>query len=77
MEIIYDEKICVRCGACATESENGGIKFEGGKIIIDENKIEDWQTIAAICPVAAINIKNITSRVQLFALSEDLPKKFL
>ncbi|MBQ7704780.1 MAG: hypothetical protein IJT73_05050 [Selenomonadaceae bacterium] len=63
MKIIYDEKICVRCGACATESENGGIKFECGKIIIDKTKNEDWQTIAAICPVAAIIVKNIISNV--------------
>ena len=77
MEIFYDEKICVHCAACVSESENGGIKFENGKIIIDETKIEDWHTIAVICPVAALTVKNVTSRVQLFVLSEDLPKKFL
>lgn len=59
MEIIYDEKKCVRCGACASESENGGITFQRGKIIIDETKNEDWHAIAAICPVAAITIKKI------------------
>ena len=59
----YDEKICVRCGVCASESENGGIKLERGKIIIDENKIEDWASIAAICPVGALILKNITSSV--------------
>ena len=55
--IKYDENICVRCAACVGESENGGIKFKCGKIIIDETKIEDWHSIAAICPVAAIKIK--------------------
>lgn len=57
--IEYDEKICVKCAACVSESENGGIKFERGKIIIDETKIEDWQTIAAICPVGAIKINQV------------------
>jgi len=60
VEIIYNEKICVKCAACASESENGGIKFERGKIIIDETKIEDWHAIAAICPVAALTVKNLT-----------------
>ena len=54
----YDEKICVRCAACASESENGGVTFQRGKIIIDETKIEDWYSIAAICPVAALNVSN-------------------
>ena len=55
--IEYDEKKCVRCGACASEAENGGIKFRRGKIIIDETKNEDWHAIAAICPVAALLVK--------------------
>ena len=57
MEIIYDEKICVHCAACASESEDGGIKLEDDKIIIDETKIEDWTAIAAICPVGALTVK--------------------
>ena len=63
MEIFYDEKICVHCAACVSESENGGIKFERGKIIIDETKIEDWTSIAAICPVGALILKNVTASV--------------
>ena len=59
--IEYNEKICVNCAACASESENDGIKFERGKIIIDKNKIEDWHAIAAICPVGALTVKNITN----------------
>ena len=58
IQIKYNEKICVRCAACASESENGGIKFERGKIIIDDTKIEDWYSIAAICPVGALNLSN-------------------
>lgn len=54
MEIIYDEKICVNCGACASEAENGGITLQRGKIFIDQTKIEDWHSIAAICPVGAL-----------------------
>ena len=54
----YDEKICVRCAACASESENGGVTFQRGKIIIDETKTEDWHAIAAICPVAVLNVSN-------------------
>lgn len=55
--IEYDEKICVKCAACVSESEDGGIKFERGKIIIDETKSEDWHSIAAICPVGALSVK--------------------
>ncbi len=58
MEIIYNEKICVLCGACATESECGGIIFSGGKILIDNASAEDWASIAEICPVGALTIKN-------------------
>ena len=61
--IEYDEKIFVKCAACVSESEDGGIKFERGKIIIDETKSEDWHAIAAICPVAALAIKNFISSV--------------
>ncbi len=53
--INYDEKLCVRCGNCATECENGGVKFINGKIVIDENCAEDWALIAEICPVGALN----------------------
>lgn len=57
VEIKYEEKICVHCAACASESEDGGIKFERGKIIIDKTKNEDWHAIAAICPVAALIVE--------------------
>jgi len=63
LKILHDEKKCVRCGICASESENGGIKFQRGKIFIDETKNEDWHAIAAICPVAALAIKNFISNV--------------
>ena len=58
MKIIYDEKICVRCLACAKEAEFGGVTYERGKIFFDETKPEDWQNIAAICPVGAINTES-------------------
>ena len=54
MKIIYDEKICVRCLACASESEFGGVTYERGRIFFDETKPEDWENIISICPVAAI-----------------------
>ena len=54
--IKYNEKICVRCGNCATECENGGIKFVDGEIVIDEKCAEDWELIAEICPVGALDI---------------------
>ena len=56
--IICDEKICVRCLACVTESEFGGVTFKRGRIIVDETCPEDWQNILATCPVAAIKIVN-------------------
>ena len=52
--IIYDEKICVMCLACVSESEFGGVTYERGRIFFDESCAEDWQNIIAICPVAAI-----------------------
>ena len=56
MKISCDEKICVRCLACVSESEFGGITYRNGKIIFDETRAEDWATIAAICPVGAIKL---------------------
>ena len=52
--IICDENICVRCLACVSESEFGGVTFERGKIFFDETCPEDWENIFAICPVGAI-----------------------
>ena len=54
MKIFYDENICVRCLACVSEAEFGGVTYEREKIIFDETKNEDWENIVAICPVAAI-----------------------
>ena len=67
--IIYDEKICVRCLACVSESEFGGVTYERGRIFFDESKPEDWENIISICPVAALKLdekifrrqKNFTS----------------
>ena len=60
-KIFVDEKICVRCGACVSESEFGGIIFKDGKIFIDESKPESWEEIFSVCPTAAINILKIKS----------------
>ena len=54
MKIIYDEKICVRCLACVSESEFGGVIYERGRIFFEETRAEDWNEIISICPVAAI-----------------------
>lgn len=54
MKIFYDENICVRCLACVSEAEFGGVTYERGRIVFDETKPEDWENIALICPVAAI-----------------------
>ena len=56
MKIFYDEKICVKCLACVSESEFGGVTYERGQLVFDETQPEDWQTIAEICPVAAIKV---------------------
>ena len=57
-KILIDEKICVRCGACVSESEFGGVTFHEGKILIDETKPEDWATIISICPTGALSMRN-------------------
>ena len=54
MKIIYVEKICVRCLACVGESEFGGVTYRRGQLQFDETRPEDWESLAAICPVAAI-----------------------
>ena len=54
MKLFYDENICVRCLACVSESEFGGVSYERGHLRFDETKSEDWQNIIAICPVAAL-----------------------
>ena len=56
MKINFEEKICVRCGVCVSESEFGGIIFKDSKIFIDESKPENWEEIFSICPTGAINI---------------------
>ena len=54
--ITCDENICVRCLACVSESEFGGVFYERSKIFFDETKPEDWENIISICPVAAIKL---------------------
>ena len=56
-EIFIDDKICVKCCACVSESEFGGVKFKDGKIFIDESKCEDWAEIISICPTGAIKFR--------------------
>ena len=63
VKIFYDEKICVKCLACVSESEFGGVTYERGQLVFDDTRPEDWQTIAEICPVAAIKIKPCSSEV--------------
>ena len=56
MKLSYDENICVRCLACVSESEFGGVSYERGRLHFDETRPEDWQLIIAICPVAALKL---------------------
>lgn len=56
-QIIYDEARCVRCGACVTESEDGGVRLLDGRIVIDVLRAEDWALIAATCPTGALEIE--------------------
>lgn len=57
MTVDYDDTICVRCAACVTESECGGVTLKDGKIRIDESRAEDWANIVAICPVGALKLR--------------------
>lgn len=63
MKIICDEKICVRCLACVSESEFGGVTYERERIHFDETRPEDWLSIASICPVGAIKIMHCALRI--------------
>lgn len=60
MKIFYNENICVRCLACVSESEFGGVICERGRILFDETKPEDWENIASICPVGAIKLRRFS-----------------
>ena len=64
MKIFYEENICVRCLACVSESEFGGVTCAGDRIHFDEMKPEDWENIAAICPVGAINLRRSSDWTQ-------------
>ena len=63
MKIFYDENICVRCLACVSECEFGGVTYERERLHFDGTRPEDWQSIAEICPVAAIKIARDDSEV--------------
>ena len=63
MTILYDEKICVHCLACVGESEFGGVTYDG-QIHFDETQAEDWDNIAAICPVGAIKLRRSSDWTQ-------------
>ena len=65
MKIIYDENICVKCLACVSESEFGGVTYQRGRIFFNETCAEDWENIIAICPVGAIKA------VGRFSLADD------
>lgn len=56
IRILFDENICVRCGACVSESEFGGVIFKDCKIFVDESKPESWEEIISICPTGAIKL---------------------
>ena len=58
MKILYDEKLCVRCLACLSEAERGGVTFTDGQLRFDTTKPEDWENLAAICPVGAIVLQS-------------------
>ena len=50
----YNERQCIRCGACVSEAEDGGIRLIDGRLIFDFLRAEDWEVIASICPVGAM-----------------------
>ena len=54
-KIIFDGKKCIRCKNCVAESEFNGVKFSEGKIFLDTNQNEDWDSIIEICPTGAIS----------------------
>jgi len=63
-KILIDEKICVRCGACVSECEFGGVTFRDGKILVDDKKPEDWTTIISICPTGAFSSLNVCGGIK-------------
>ena len=64
MKIFYDENICVKCLACVSESECGGVIYDGERILFDETRAEDWDVIASICPVGAIKLRRSSDWTQ-------------
>ena len=51
---LYFEEKCIRCCSCVTESENGGMIFNGKKIVLNYDRKEEWDNIMQICPTGAI-----------------------
>ena len=56
LSLMYNEKRCIRCGACMSECEDGGIRLADGRLHFDFERREDWAMIASICPSGAIEI---------------------
>ena len=77
IKIIYDEKTCVKCLACVSESEFGGVTYERGRIFFNETCAEDWENIISICPVAAIKKQRDVASSEKKLAAEATDKNFL
>lgn len=52
---MYMEKKCIGCGTCAALSRHGGcVRRKDGKIRMDHEAPEEWETIEKACPSGAI-----------------------
>ena len=69
MKIIFDEKKCVQCVNCVSESEFNGVQYVDGKILIDSSAPEDWNLIAEICPTGALLITQSVNRIKSCGLT--------
>jgi len=74
-DIMWDKKICMRCGNCAAISDGNEIEFTKEGPNIHRNMIKNYPPYKAICPTGALSIVGNNLKVDeiLKEIKKDLP----
>ena len=54
IQILYMETKCMHCKTCVHLSKNRGVEYKKGKIVVNREQKDDWDTIVDTCPTMAI-----------------------
>ena len=57
---LYFENKCIHCGTCVKASKNGGMTKEQDQIQMNGEALEDWESLADLCPAEAILLDSKT-----------------